>query len=584
MRQDPDRANLQEKEMTPFTDPAQFLTQLFQSGQDFARQFPGAGASAASKESSSASSGASGDFMAAPKQMFELQQRMLENFTAFWSTASGTATGSDDRRFADAAWREDPRFDLVRRAYLGYARFLEDSVNAAPFGEKEKGQLRFGVRQFIDAMSPANFLATNPEAAQLALETGGRSLTEGMALYLEDLAKGRVSMSDESAFTVGKNLATTPGAVVYENELIQLIQYAPATGAKQVYQQPLVMIPACINKFYVLDLQPENSVVRYAVEQGHTVFMVSWRNISAEQDKLTFDDYVKKGVLAAIDVAREVCRVDRVNMLGFCVGGTLLGSALGVLAANGEKKVESMTLLTTLLDFSDTGELGLLVSEQGVMAREATIGTGGVLRGKELGFIFSALRANDLVWQYVVNSYLKGKAPPAFDMLFWNSDGTNLPGPMFCWYLRNTYLENKLCQPGKAMLCGAPLDLGDIDVDTYLYASREDHIVPWSSAYASRQVLGGDTTFVLGASGHIAGVINPPSKNKRNYWVEGKAAGDAQAWFAAARSVPGSWWPHWNEWLVKRAGKRVAARAKLGNKKYPSIEPAPGRYVLAPAD
>lgn len=568
--------------MTPFNDPAQFLTQLFQSGQDFVRQFAAAGAAATAP--SAAAPHASGDFMAAPKQMLELQQRMLENFTAFWTNSGGTAGETDDRRFADAAWRNDPRFDLVRRAYLGYARFLEDSVNAAPFGEKEKGQLRFGVRQFIDAMSPANFLATNPEAAQLALETGGRSLSEGMALYLEDLAKGRVSMSDEKAFKVGENLALTPGQVIYENELIQLIQYAPAAGAKQVYERPLVMIPACINKFYILDLQPENSVVRYLVEQGHTVFMVSWRNISSEQDKLTYDDYVNKGVIAAIDVARAVCRVERVNTLGFCVGGTILASALGVLAANGEKKVESMTLLTTLLDFSDTGELGLLVSEQGVAAREATIGAGGVLHGKELGFIFSALRANDLVWQYVVNSYLKGKAPPAFDLLYWNSDSTNLPGPMFCWYLRNTYLENKLCQPGKAMLCDVPLDLGEIDVDTFLYASREDHIVPWSAAYASSQVLGGDCTFVLGASGHIAGVINPPSKNKRNYWVDGKTAGDAQAWFDSARSVPGSWWPCWNEWLSKRAGKRVAARTKLGSKKYAGIEPAPGRYVQAPAD
>ena len=404
--------------MTPLTDPAQFLTQLFQSGQEFVRQFAGASAMGAS------SPAADTDFMAAPQQFAEMQQRMLESFTAFWSLASGAAAESEDRRFADAAWRNDPRFNLVRRAYLGYARFLEDSVNAAPFDEKSKGQLRFGVRQFIDAMSPANFLATNPEAAQLALETGGRSLTEGMALYLEDLSKGRVSMTDEKAFSVGKNLATTPGAVIYENELIQLIQYAPAT--KQVYQRPLVMIPACINKFYILDLQPENSVVRYAVEQGHTVFMVSWRNIAAEQGKLTYDDYVNKGVIAAIDVAREVCRVDRVNTLGFCVGGTLLASALGVLAANDEKKVESMSLLTTLLDFTDTGELGLLVSEQGVAAREATIGGGGVLHGKELGFIFSALRANDLVWQYVVNSYLKGKAPPAFDCC------TGTPTPPIC--------------------------------------------------------------------------------------------------------------------------------------------------------
>jgi len=320
------------------------------------------------------------------------------------------------------------------------------------------------------------------------------------------------------------------------------------------------------------------------VEQGYTVFMVSWRNVGSELGHLTWDDYLTQGIIAAIDVAREISGCERVNTLGFCVGGTLLASALGVLAANGEKKVESFTLLTTLLDFADVGEIGSLVSEQGVASKEATIGKGGLLKGKELSFVFSALRANDLIWQYVVNSYLKGKAPPAFDLLFWNSDSTNLPGPMFCWYIRNYYLENRLPQAGKTIQCGVPVDLSDIDIPGYLYASREDHIVPWTSAFASRRLLGGQTTFVLGASGHIAGVINGPVKNKRNYWADGFSNEDAESWLDTAKSVPGSWWPHWSEWLSRRSGSRVAASTRLGNDKYTVVEPAPGRYVIEPAE
>ena len=363
---------------------------------------------------------------------------------------------------------------------------------------------------------------------------------------------------------------------------MQVIQYAPTTD--RVHQRPLLIIPPCINKFYILDLQPENSFVRYAVEQGHTVFLVSWRNITAELGHLTWDDYLEQGVMQAIDVACAVSGADKINTLGFCVGGTLLASALAVLQAKGEDHVASLTLLTTMLDFSDTGEIGALVSEESVAAREAAIGQGGVMQGKELAFTFSSLRANDLMWQYVVNSYLKGKAPPAFDLLYWNADSTNLPGPMMCWYVRNTYLENNLREPGKTVQCGQPVDLSLVDVPAFLYASREDHIVPWKTAYASAEHLAGDTTFVLGASGHIAGVINPAAKNKRNHWVDGTAGPDAERWLATASSVPGSWWPKWSAWLARHAGRKVPARSTLGNRKYRRIEPAPGRYVMTKAD
>jgi polyhydroxyalkanoate synthase len=299
---------------------------------------------------------------------------------------------------------------------------------------------------------------------------------------------------------------------------------------------------------------------------------------------LTWDDYLETGVMQGIDVALAISKADKVNTLGFCVGGTLLASALAVLQARGEDKVASLTLLTTMLDFSATGEIGALVSEKSVAAREASIGQGGLMQGKELAFTFSSLRANDLIWQYVVNSYLKGKAPPAFDLLYWNADYTNLPGPMFSWYVRNTYLDNNLCRPCKTVQCGEPVDLSSIDVPAFVYASREDHIVPWRTAYASTELLAGDTTFVLGASGHIAGVINPASKNKRSHWVDGAAGADPERWLATARDVPGSWWPRWRDWLVEQAGPEIASRATLGNRKYRRIEPAPGRYVMQKAD
>lgn len=591
-------------------DPGQMMAEMFQAGHEFLQQIGGQMTSAMQQAQQAAAEVAqqagqtarhtaqqggqpapelAAQWHTLPHQFAEMQRQALEKMTAGWWTAAqdqmlGAAAAAEgdvkDKRFAGEKWA-DPRFDVLRRSYLAYAEFMRNAIEAAPVDEETKGRMSFGMRQALDALSPANFFATNPEAAQLALETGGQSVVDGMTLFMRDLAQGRVSMTDESAFEVGKDLAVTPGAVIYQNDLIQLIQYTPATA--QVYQRPLVMVPPCINKFYILDMQPSNSFVRYAVEQGHTVFMVSWRNVPPELGTLTWDDYLAQGVLKAIDIAREITGEAEVNTLGFCIGGTLLASALGVLAANGERKAASMTLLTTILDFSDTGELGLLVTPDAVAAREAAIGQGGLLQGKELAQVFASLRANDLIWQYVVNSYLKGQAPPAFDLLFWNSDATNLPGPMFCWYIRNTYLENKLMHPGKTVQLDAPVDLSEVDVPTYVYASREDHIVPWQTAFASRRTLGGATTFALGASGHIAGVINAPAKKKRNYWVEGAATDDAAEWFDRAQNIPGSWWPHWSEWLAQVGGEKVPARTP-GTEKYKIIEPAPGSYVRARAE
>ena len=472
-------------------------------------------------------------------------------------------------------------FEQLRLGHQQFATLMSSTLGAAPLDERSKAQWGFALRQVTDAMNPANALASNPEALQLAMQSGGASLLEGARLFLGDLAKGRISMSDDAAFEVGRNLATTPGSVVFENELMQLVQYAPSTP--KVHKRPLVIVPPCINKFYILDLQPENSLVAHAVGAGHSVFLVSWRNVGKAQGQLTWDDYVEQGVLQALSVARRIRRADKVDTLGFCVGGTLLASALAVAAARGQQPASSVTLLTTMLDFSDTGELGLMVDEASVASREKSIGKGGLLHGRELAQVFAALRANDLIWPYVVNGYLKGQAPRAFDLLFWNGDDTNLPGPMYCWYLRQTYLENRLREPGGTVQCGVPVDLSRIAVPAFIYASREDHIVPWQTAYASTRLLGGETRFVLGASGHIAGVINPPAKRKRNYWTA-ELAPDAQAWLATAQSVDGSWWPTWTEWLGRHAGALVAAPRQAGNADFPVIEPAPGRYVKARAE
>lgn len=483
-----------------------------------------------------------------------------------------------DRRFDHPAWVSSPIFDYLRQAYCINAEFLKRAAEMAPVPDGQpRDRLRFATRQFVDAMAPSNFVASNPEFIQAAIETQGESITRGIRNLIADLEKGRISMTDESAFEVGRNLAITPGSVVFENEVMQLLQYSPLT--EQVAKRPLVIVPPCINKYYILDLQPENSFVRYAVEQGQTVFLVSWRNPKEEQGHLTWDDYIEHGALTALAVASEVCRVEQVNALGFCVGGTILSSALAVDKARGNDRVASLTLLTTLLDFSQSGELNCFIDEASVTMRENTIGKGGLLTGRELSSVFSALRANDLIWQYVVGNYLKGDKPAPFDLLYWNSDSTNLPGPFAAWYLRNTYLENSLRVPNKLSVCGARVDLGRVDMPAFILATREDHIVPWQTSYLGRNLLGGKATFVLGASGHIAGVINPAAKNKRSHWVNEAAAASADEWLAGATEVKGSWWPRWSAWLKDYAGGEVAARGRLGSKKHEPKEPAPGRYV-----
>ncbi|GAA5183743.1 class I poly(R)-hydroxyalkanoic acid synthase [Niveibacterium umoris] len=523
--------------------------------------------------------------------LVKLQQEIAEQHARLWSGLVNRKPGEAytpvipaeaDRRFAAPAWAESPVFDYLRQAYLINASFLTRAADVLPVADKQaKGRLQFLMRQYVEAMSPANYAATNPEFVKQAVESKGESITRGILNIIADLEKGRIAMTDESAFEVGRNLAVTPGAVVFENELIQLIQYAPQT--EKVCKVPLLIVPPCINKYYILDLQPENSFVQYAVSQGITTYLVSWRNPKQEQGRLGWDDYIEHGVLEAIETVQEISKCPKPNILGFCVGGTLTSSALAVAAAKAELPVESLTLLTTLLDFEEPGDLACFVDEGSVATRENTIGKGGLLAGRELSSVFSALRPNDLIWNYVVDKYLKGNAPPAFDLLYWNSDSTNLPGPFAAWYLRNMYLENNLRVPGRLQMCGVPVDLGRVDCPTYIFATREDHIVPWHSSYLGRKLLGGETTFVLGASGHIAGVINPAAKNRRSYWVGENSTAVADEWLASAEERRGSWWPHWMEWLKARSGSLVAAPKRPGAGRFKVIEPAPGRYVKEPA-
>jgi len=522
------------------------------------------------------------------QELGRLQRELAEAHARLWSSIAQVRPGqavepvvqppAGDRRFNAPEWSSSPVFDYIRQAYLLNSDYLAKLADALPVADgRAKARMQYLTRQYIDAMSPSNFAATNPEFIQAALDSKGESITQGIKNLIADMEKGRISMTDDAAFEIGRNLATTPGSVIYENPLIQLIQYAPMT--EQVYKTPLLIVPPCINKFYIMDLQPANSLVRFCVEQGFTVFLVSWKNAKEPESEFGWDDYLEKGPIAAMQVVREVTKVAKPNVLGFCVGGTILASALAVLRGRGEDPAASLTLMTTLLDFGDAGEIGCLVDEASVAAREASIGRKGIFSGRELAQVFSSLRANDLIWQYVVGNYLKGKTPEAFDLLYWNSDSTNLAGPFLAYYLRNMYLENNLRVPGKLEMLGVKVDLGKVDLPSYLIATREDHIVPWTSAYLVRQLLGGESTFVLGASGHIAGAINPASKNRRSYWTSDSTAAVPEEWLAASTEQRGSWWVHWAEWLAQRSGDKVAARNKAGNTKYKVLEAAPGRYV-----
>ena len=527
--------------------------------------------------------GATPDIRFDPEKLQAVQQQYVKEAMAMFGGGIKAPDVSGDRRFADAAWGSNPMAAYSAAVYLLNARTLMGMADAVQADAKTRNRVRFAVEQWIAAAAPSNFLAFNAEAQQKAIETKGESIAQGVKNLVNDLKQGHVSMTDESLFEVGRNVATTEGAVVFENELFQLIEYKPLTA--KVYERPFLLVPPCINKFYILDLQPDNSFVRYAVSQGHRTFVVSWRNPDASLSHKTWDDYIEDAILKAISTVQEITGAPTINALGFCVGGTMLSTGLAVLAARGQKPVASATLLTTLLDFTDTGILDVFIDEAFVKYREAEMGKGGLMKGSDLSSTFSFLRPNDLVWNYVVGNYLKGETPPPFDLLYWNSDSTNLPGPYYAWYLRNTYLENNLIKPGKTTVCGQKIDFRKVDTPVYIYGSREDHIVPIGGAYGSTQVYPGKKRFVMGASGHIAGVINPPAKNKRSHWIraDGKLPKTAQEWIDGATEHTGSWWPDWANWLKGHAGKQIPAPKTYGKGKYKALMAAPGSYVLAKA-
>ena len=517
------------------------------------------------------------------EKLQQLQQQFLADAAELWANSAQGKHQLADRRFADEAWAANPTAAFSAAAYLLNAKTLAQLTDAVETDAKTRARIRFAVEQITAASAPSNFMALNAEAQKKAIDTQGQSIAKGIQNLLHDMQQGHVSMTDESLFEVGKNVATTEGAVVFENELFQLIEYKPLTD--KVFEKPFLLFPPSINKFYILDLQPENSLIRYAVAQGHRTFVVSWRNPDASLAKASWDDYIEKAVIKAIQVTQDITGAKTINTLGFCVGGTMMGSALAVLAARGEKPVASATFLTSMLDFADTGVLDVFIDEGFVKYREQEMGEGGLMKGKDLAMTFSFLRPNDLVWNYVVGNYLKGETPPPFDLLYWNSDSTNLPGPFYAWYLRNTYLENNLTKPGAATVCGEKIDLNLVDMPVYIYGSREDHIVPIGGAYASTQYLPGKKRFVMGASGHIAGVINPPAKGKRSHWIreDGKLPKSVDQWLTGATEHKGSWWTDWSNWLAAQAGKEIAAPKTYGKGKYKAIEPAPGRYVKAKA-
>jgi polyhydroxyalkanoate synthase len=580
--------------------PAAELAERWQAAlADWTRWWTGAAPSAASGVVAEQSAEAMAEAMGLPRgeALAALNDKYRRRWENLWGAAvdalaqpPGSAhklpavaeAAHGDRRFAAPEWDEIPYFALMKQGYLLAGEYLKELAASATLPETEKKRLVFATKQFVDALAPTNFVATNPVVLKRALATEGASLVQGFANLAGDAQRGRISMSDAAAFEVGRNLAVTPGSVVFRNELIELIQYAPSTA--RVYRRPLLVVPPCINKYYILDLQPENSFVRWAVGEGHSVFVISWRNIPPELGHLTWDDYLVDGILAAIDVAKDIGGSKTINTLGFCVGGTLLACALAALAARGDASVESVTLLTTMLDFAHPGDIGVYVSQETLAAREPALLAGQRMRGAELASAFASLRANELVWNYVVNNYLKGETPPAFDLLYWNGDSANLPGPMYVYYVRNMYVDNRLRVPGALTMAGETIDLARIGVPAYLVASREDHIVPWRSAYRTTRLMGGDMTFVLGASGHIAGIVNPPAGSRRNYWTNPHIPARSGEWLEHATIHPGSWWPDWGAWLAPHGGALQRPQRTQGNSRFPPLDPAPGRYVLENAE
>lgn len=525
--------------------------------------------------------------MESPEEWFETLSGLYKQQFNLWFSMFSPARENHiepeagDRRFNAPEWDESPLHNYLKQSYLLSSRWMNGLINDSTLDKSTKAKCEFYTRQFIDAVSPSNFAITNPEVIKETMESGGKNLLAGLENLMKDMDQGRISMTDESAFELGKNIATTPGSVVFENEMIQLIHFAPLT--EKVNEFPIMIVPPCINKYYILDLSEHNSYVRYCLEQGNNVFIVSWRNPDESMGDKTWDDYIAEGTIPAIDAVKKITGAKKINGVSWCIGGTILATTMAVLAAKRKKPFNSATFFTTLLDFSDPGELGIFIDESQVNQHEHNLADGGVMPGKQLATTFSMMRANDLVWNYVVNNYLKGKTPPPFDILYWNGDSTNMTAAMYTWYLREMYLENNLAKPGKIELCGVPVDLGKINCPTYFLSAIDDHIAPWKTTFVSTELVKGPLEFVLGASGHVAGVINPANKNKRSYWTNGELGQGADHWLETAENQPGSWWTHWDQWLKAQGGKQIDAPAVIGSDAYPEIEPAPGRYVHARA-
>ncbi len=499
------------------------------------------------------------------------------------TTSPVVTPAKDDRRFSHESWNSSI-FDLMKQSYLLTSQFLVSTIaQTRNLSDFDRSRVDFYTRQFIDALSPSNFLATNPEALSTALSTKGESLIEGFQNFLNDYNRGGISTTDYSKFQVGGNIAVTPGTVVFRNHLIELIQYTPTTP--QTHKKPLVICPPWINRFYILDLQPANSFVKYMVEQGFTVFMVSWKNPTADYKNVGFENYITDGLYAAIDATCSITGEDSVNAIGYCIGGTMLSAALSVMQQNNDKRINSATFFTTLTDFSKAGELCLFTDDAQLTALEARMERDGVLDGKSMATTFSMMRANDMIWSYVTNNYLMGKQPFPFDILYWNDDSTRMPAAMHGWYLRNLYLENLMSKPGKLQVLGKGIDLRKLDLPMYMVSAINDHITPWESCYTPFAGMASKSKrFVLSKAGHVAGVVNPPTPEgkpvKRSFWVADGTMPTAESWLKTASETQDSWWPDYASWLSGQSGPKTAALKTAGNAKYKPLGSAPGTYVL----
>ena len=529
--------------------------------------------------------------MSNPAKLVEAQVNLWHDYMQLWQATAQRFAGNggepmiqpkaEDRRFSDSAWQENQLFDFIKQSYLLSARWLQSTVNSVEgLDPKTAKKVDFYTRQFVDAMAPSNFVLTNPEVLRKTLESGGENLVKGLENLLGDLERGKgqlqIKMTDPHAFEVGRNIAITPGKVVFQNDLIQLLQYEPTT--REVAHRPLLIIPPWINKYYILDLREKNSFIRWAVGEGQTVFVISWVNPDERLAGKTFEDYMTEGPLAAMDAVERATGEKTVNIVGYCLGGTLLAATLAYMAAKKIDRVASATFLTTLVDFAEPGELGVFIDEEQLKSLESRMEEKGYLEGSAMAGTFNMLRANDLIWSFVVNNYLLGKEPFPFDLLYWNSDSTRMPAAMHSFYLRKMYQENLLAQPGGVTLKKTPIDLRKIKTPVFILSTKEDHIAPWKSTYAATRLYQGPISFVLAASGHVAGVVNPPASGKYHHWVNTKTPADPEEWLSTATAVPGSWWPSWSRWFEQFSDGKVPAR-RPGDGKLKPLEDAPGSYV-----